>query len=966
MTLFGTVLRAQSLTHKQGEMLVQFASDQNVRSFLKEFQLKHSHTALLTAKPLVKSLNIWQLDFDMSIHNEVQLKNDLWKEMAIEQVQFNHFVHSRSIPNDALFEDQWHHINTLVNGNPEADLDSDLAWDISTGGLTPQGDTIVLAIIDNGVNSSHPDLENRLWINHREIPDNGIDDDMNGYIDDHLGYNSTQENGNIEATSDHGTSVAGIIGAAGNNNIGVSGINWDSKLMIIKNDFNTTEANVLIAYGYVFTMRQQYNFSLGAEGAYVVASNASWGLDFGKEEDAPLWCSFYDELGKVGIVNCAATTNNPVNVDQEGDLPTSCSSRFLVSVTNVNQFGEKVANAGFGKNSIDIGAFGDGVFTTLGSGYGAFNGTSAASPMLTGLVGLLYAAPCENLSTISKNDPQAAASFVVDYLLNGAKASPSLSDITQTSGKVNMFNSITNMMNDCFDCTLPASIRESSVQQNEGTFSWTAFNSSLAVNLQYRKLGESILNTVINISPPFTLTGLEPCTSYEYQIESICGDTTSNYTGLQLFTTAGCCENPVSITAESLSQNQIFLEWESADAVPEYAMRFKRINEEFWIVLENSENAFVSIDGLDACSNYEFQVSALCGMGVDWTASFLFDTEGCGLCIEGNYCEISGQSTASEWIDQIRIHDEIIPSGNNDGFIFHDNLDLELTAGGDFSFELAPGYANQALPEKVSIWLDLNQNEVFEDEELMLESPIIRELYKTRLNIPSSARLGGRRMRIVQSWVEDEYNVLALSPCEDIAFGEVEDICVQIIAPTAPCANQIEDLELVSSDLSSAILSWSQSNDATEFKVYYKEFGAPEFSSFYTEQNITIINGLESCLRYEIQVAAICNGIVSAPSQSLFVDVECIPLSTNEDAKKETINVLSNPFTDEIVVQTESILNISSFQLYHLSGARMDLPQVQVDSDLLIFEGMSGYLPGVYILSMESENKTYVLKLLKI
>ena len=118
---------------------------------------------------------------------------------------------------DELFDEQWHHLNLLLNGNPEADLDSDLAWDISTGGLTPQGDTIVIAVIDNGIASGHPDLKDRIWINHNEIPFNGIDDDQNGYVDDHLGYNTIEENGNIQGTANHGTSVAGIIGATGNN-----------------------------------------------------------------------------------------------------------------------------------------------------------------------------------------------------------------------------------------------------------------------------------------------------------------------------------------------------------------------------------------------------------------------------------------------------------------------------------------------------------------------------------------------------------------------------------------------------------------------------------------------------------------------------------------------------------------------------------------------------------------------------
>ena len=98
------------------------------------------------------------------------------------------------------------------------------------GGTSATGDEIVVAILDNGFSRDHPDLEANFWVNENEIPDNGIDDDLNGYMDDYLGYNIDENNGNINNAGDHGTEVAGIIGAVGNDGIGMVGINWNIKI----------------------------------------------------------------------------------------------------------------------------------------------------------------------------------------------------------------------------------------------------------------------------------------------------------------------------------------------------------------------------------------------------------------------------------------------------------------------------------------------------------------------------------------------------------------------------------------------------------------------------------------------------------------------------------------------------------------------------------------------------------------
>ena len=154
-----------------------------------------------------------------------------------------------------------------VGGTVGADIDADSAWAISTGGLTALGDTIVVCVIDGGIDLNHDDLTPNRWINYAEIPNNGIDDDNNGFVDDRLGWNTGAGNDNISGSS-HGTAVAGIIGAKGDNGTGVAGVNWDVKLMIVRGG-SGVESEVLEAYTYPLNLRKKYDMSFYISSKYL-------------------------------------------------------------------------------------------------------------------------------------------------------------------------------------------------------------------------------------------------------------------------------------------------------------------------------------------------------------------------------------------------------------------------------------------------------------------------------------------------------------------------------------------------------------------------------------------------------------------------------------------------------------------------------------------------------------------------
>lgn len=779
-----------------GEIMVQIPNLRSADHMLEDLSMLGGTPTKLEVDRLVsKPMKIYLLTFDQDAVSPFEMLKAVDAHPAVSIAQFNHYVEQReTAPNDPDLGEQWHHINTgQGGGTPDADIDSDEAWDITTGGTTALGDEIVVCVIEGG-NLNHPDLEGNAWVNTQEIPDNGIDDDGNGYTDDYLGWNvSSNDDGGV-LQGGHGTQVMGMIGAKGDNDLGVVGANWDVKIMSVAGENLGSEASVVAAYTYPMTMRQIHTQTNGASGAFVVATNASWGIDGANPDNYPIWCAVYDTLGVYGILNCGATANNNVNIDNVGDMPTACSSPYMISVTATDNEDVRTFSA-YGIESVDVGAPGDNVYTTSGSsGYGFTSGTSFASPLTAGVIGLLYSAPCASLIQIAKANPQMGADMVLEALYEGVDIVPNLINEIATGGRINANNSLLYILENCSEagCITPFSL--TGVQEagtTNYTLTWNGLDA-ITYDLRYRIVGDIDWTEVNGLTDgEYLAADLQYCTDYEFQVRSNCEEESSEYSESFVWTTDGCCENPM-LTVSDITPTTATVSWNSVLAAQAFNIRYRFLGSAVWTEVNDITETNIALDGLLECSSYEFQIQTLCIGDVqqDFSESTVFSTSGCGACQDLDYCASGGENASEEWIASVEFDPFENVSGQNAGYADFTEESHLMVQGTTQEFTLTPGFDGQSYDERFRIWIDYDQNGEFGETELVYDSgggsP---DAVSGSFTVSEEALIGSTRMRIAMKYVGGFFGE-APPPeaCEVFDYGETEDYCVFIdeVSSTGP------------------------------------------------------------------------------------------------------------------------------------------------------------------------------------
>ena len=288
--------------------------------------------------------------------------------------------------------------------------------------------SVYVGIIDEGYMYAHEDISANAATNPGEIAGNGIDDDRNGYVDDVNGWDFDSNDNTVfdGIDDDHGTHVAGTIGAVGGNSIGVAGVCWNIRILNAKflGVNGGTTANAVKAVDYMTDLKTR-------EGLNIVATNNSWGGGGFSQalQDA------ITRAGNANILFVAAAGNSGHNIDATPSYPASYNNSNIISVAAIDNRGAIASWSNYGTRSVDLGAPGVGIYSTLPassgniivSSYGSYSGTSMATPHVTGAVAL-YAS----------THPGVSAATIKSAILSSVAATSSLRRKTVTGGRLNV------------------------------------------------------------------------------------------------------------------------------------------------------------------------------------------------------------------------------------------------------------------------------------------------------------------------------------------------------------------------------------------------------------------------------------------------------------------------------------------------------------------------------------------------
>ena len=384
------------------------------------------------------------------------------------------------VPNDTRVNDQW----------GLQSISAYQAWQYGTGSKD-----VVVAVIDTGIDLTNQDLKNNLWVNPGEIAGDGIDNEGNGYIDDVNGWNFYSNNNDVQDRYGHGSHVAGIIGAEGNNGLGIAGINWNVSLMTLKfTDDKGMGYTGAAAYAmdYISMMKNNYHVN-------VVVANASWGGGIGFSN------MLYGAIGRLndaGVVLTVAAGNNGSDNDITLRYPSCFDNDNIISVGALGYDGIKLASfSNYGATNVDIAAPGSMILSTIPyNNYGYKAGTSMASPQVAGAVALLNSVK----PGLSISEVKAAIFGSVDKL-------PELFGKVATGGKLNMGAAMANVLGVPYDGNIlpTGAITSQNLRSISG---WAkdlnSPNSSICVRLIIDGADKGLMWTGVGGSFVFNLGGL--------------------------------------------------------------------------------------------------------------------------------------------------------------------------------------------------------------------------------------------------------------------------------------------------------------------------------------------------------------------------------------------------------------------------------------------------------------------------
>jgi len=486
---------AQTGLYKEGEVIVKLKPGVRTASSLP------AHQAL--GATVLRGPSLFDAEL-VGLPKGVTVRDAIIRYMqdpGVEYAEPNYFRSIRStVPNDPLFHIQWDLRNTFI---PGADLNMPSAWDIVKG-----NSGLVIAVLDTGIDYTHPDLAGNIWDNPGDPScTSGNDNDHNGFIADCRGWNFVGKNNDPMDDEGHGTHVSGTVGAVGNNGLGIAGIMWNVKLMplkILDNEGIGTVADERAAILYAI-----------AKGAKVINASFAGGTFSNFEFEA------ISAANAAGILFVTAAGNNH-SVGSNNDVtpvyPGNYDLPNIMSVAATEQDDRLAPFSNFGPATVHVAAPGVSILSTIPSGltssfcggspvagYGLCDGTSMAAPHVTGVAGLL--------ASYYKNF---TATQLRETIIRYSDGLPALQGVIKSGGRINAYRAVSALL-------APSELSADALSSSQVELAWRdSATGEDGFKIERKKEGSNFAEIVevgANVTT-FTDNGLNPSTAYTYRVRA--------------------------------------------------------------------------------------------------------------------------------------------------------------------------------------------------------------------------------------------------------------------------------------------------------------------------------------------------------------------------------------------------------------------------------------------------------------
>lgn len=359
-----------------------------------------------TKKRILRGRSLKLLDLETKGRKSVlEAINTLKNDPNVAYAEPDYLLEAYQMPDDPYFANLYGlHNSGQTGGTPGADISAVEAWGKHTG-----NGTVTIGVIDSGIDYLHPDLVDNMWTNPDEIPNNGIDEDGNGYIDDIYGWNFVANTNDPADDNSHGTHCSGTIAGTGNNQTGVTGVMWNSKLVALKflsGSGSGSTSDAIDAVNYASAMGIQ------------ITSNSWGGGSFSQ--------GLMDAIAAGGLF-IAAAGNSGSNNDNSPHYPASYPLDNIISVAATDHDDALASFSCYGPTTVHLGAPGVDIFSSVPNNqYGSKSGTSMAAPHVAGVAGLIWS-----------YNPSLTTGEVKQIILDNVDPIPSLAGMTVTGGRLN-------------------------------------------------------------------------------------------------------------------------------------------------------------------------------------------------------------------------------------------------------------------------------------------------------------------------------------------------------------------------------------------------------------------------------------------------------------------------------------------------------------------------------------------------